>query len=447
MAHVTDRDFEDYRHVMPGIYGLQDDMLGKLVASAGADTTVIVLSDHGFHSDHLRPRVQAAVDDPHAAMDATWHRPHGMLVMAGPGIRRGAAPHAPGLLDIAPTVLTLLGLPIGSDMDGRVLHEALDPAAQVERIPSWEDAAGPAGMHPAELRIDPFEARDAMKQLEDLGYLAAPEEGRDPLVECDRETRFNLGVVYMTTGRPQQAADVFERLHAEAADDRRFAGNLAHCWYALGRADEALAILDGLVGRFPDSADATLMRSALMLARGDAAGAASALERAASQNPDRVEVLCSLGEAYTRLERWLDAERVLARASQIDPHNPQASHRRARLALARGRFEEAAEHALNALELRHLFPEAHHTLGVALAWGGEHAHAIRSFEVALSMQPGLAGAHRFVAALHEHLGNSARARPHRESAERLEATRDGGGAPPASDPHGADAWAARHPPK
>src|SRR5678816_4160771 len=216
MSHVAEADFAFYREVMPRVYQLQDAMLGTLLDLVGPDTTVVLLSDHGLHSDHLRPRVQAALDDPHAAMDASWHRPLGMLVMSGPGIKRGAEVHGANLLDIAPTALTLLGLPVGGDMDGRVLVEGLDRPVEVERNFGWDSVEGEAGQHPADLRVDPFEARDAMKQLADLGYVSEPSgDAKAQLALCDQETRFNLGVVYMTTGRQREALAVFEGLHRE----------------------------------------------------------------------------------------------------------------------------------------------------------------------------------------------------------------------------------------
>ncbi|MBX3387202.1 MAG: alkaline phosphatase family protein [Phycisphaeraceae bacterium] len=434
MPHVSERDFALFQRVIPAVYQLQDAMLGRLLELAGPQTTVIVLSDHGFHSDHLRPHVQAALNDPHAAMDATWHRPHGMLVMAGPAVRPAAQVHGATLLDVAPTALTLLGVPVGADMDGRVLVEALDrpPDAPIDRVFSWDALPGEAGQHPPDLRVDPFEARDALKQLEDLGYTApAPESAREHLALCDRETRFNLGVVYITTARRREAAEVFGRLHAEHPDEPRFALNHAHCLYALGRHAETLTILDKLAGRFPDQPDTLFLKSAALFVQGRAADAAAALERAAAQAPHRPDLLCALADAYTQLQRWPDAEQILDRAAALDPHDPMVPFRRARLELARNRFEQAAEHALTAVELRHFFPEAHYTLGVALTWMKDYPHAIQSFKVALSMQPGMVDAHRFIASIFRHLNDRASARPHREAAEALLAARASGDAPPA----------------
>jgi tetratricopeptide (TPR) repeat protein len=376
-----------------------------------------------------------------------------MLVMSGPGVRSEAPVHGAGLLDIAPTVLTLLGLPIGKDMDGRVLHEALDGAGTIERIESWDTLPGPDGMHPAEVRIEPFEALDALKQLEDLGDVAQESEASDPLVMCATETRFNLGVVLMTTGRPQPAAEVFARLYEEHPDERRFATNLANCWYTLGRHDDAVGVLNRLVAKFPDSPDSRLLQGSVLLAQGNFAAAATAMEEAIRRNPDRLDVLCALADAYTRLERWDDADRALGRASGIDPHNPMVPHRRALLALAQRRFEEAAEHALTALELRHFLPDVHHALGVALAWMHDYPHAIQSFQVALSMQPGYLSAHQFLASLHSHRGEHDKAAAHNAEADRLTSSRQHAPAqsqhsaspeltaPRPADPLGPEAWA------
>jgi arylsulfatase A-like enzyme len=64
---------------------------------------------------------------------------HAFMVASGPSFREGAVSATPtGAVDIAPTVLALLGLPAPDRMDGRILHEAL--AEGREDPPSPEDA-------------------------------------------------------------------------------------------------------------------------------------------------------------------------------------------------------------------------------------------------------------------------------------------------------------------
>ena len=52
------------------------------------------------------------------------HDPRGMVILHGPGIRQGVELTEAGPLDIAPTILALLGVPQPSIMKGRPLTEA-----------------------------------------------------------------------------------------------------------------------------------------------------------------------------------------------------------------------------------------------------------------------------------------------------------------------------------
>ena len=70
-AEVNEDDFRRYRDVMTGCYRFHDMMLGRLMELAGDDTTVIILSDHGFHSDTLRPEGTSKVKD---GQPVAWHR-------------------------------------------------------------------------------------------------------------------------------------------------------------------------------------------------------------------------------------------------------------------------------------------------------------------------------------------------------------------------------------
>lgn len=422
MPHVSEQDFDRFRHVMPGVYQLQDAMLAKLLELAGDDVTVILLSDHGFHSDHLRPPVPPALDDEHAAMDPSWHRPHGVLAMAGPGVRAGETVYGATLLDIAPTALTMLGLPIGADMDGRVLLEGLDgvDADAIERVFSWDDVHGEAGQLPSDARQDPLATAEALQQLVELGYLPPMTSDVTAQIQTvNRETRFNLGAVHVTRGRVREAAEIFEKLSEEKFEEPRYTLNHARCRHMLGKHRDAADILRRFLAVCPGHADAKVLMGAALFAEGSMEEAGAAIEEVERAAPERKDLACLLGEAYIQLERWDEAERQIERALEVNPHDSRAHHARATLALRREQFEEAAEHALSAVDLQHFFPDAHYTLGVALTWMKDFEHAIQSFRVAVSMAPGMIDAHRYLASIYRLLGDRENAPRHRDVARQL----------------------------
>jgi len=97
------------------------------------------------------------------------HRMEGVFVGAGPGFRPGATLDADAdLMDVAPTVLRLLEVPVPSDMDGRVLTEVLDPS-----VATAAPEAGPAPVDGPAVPVAYTEEEDAaiQQRLADLGYL------------------------------------------------------------------------------------------------------------------------------------------------------------------------------------------------------------------------------------------------------------------------------------
>jgi predicted AlkP superfamily phosphohydrolase/phosphomutase len=91
------------------------------------DIIAILKPDYGcsLHLSHYSSDVTRRVEISGPAK----HRTEGIFVATGTGIVSEARP-LPHLRieDIAPTVLHLMGLPIPTDMDGRVLAEVIEPA-------------------------------------------------------------------------------------------------------------------------------------------------------------------------------------------------------------------------------------------------------------------------------------------------------------------------------
>jgi len=97
------------------------------------------------------------------------HHPSGVFLAAGPEIRQGAVLDGARLIDVAPTVLYVLGLPLPEDMDGRVLTEVFTQ----EHLAANPVRKGPPSIAPAAVERHRDEQADAViaERLRALGYL------------------------------------------------------------------------------------------------------------------------------------------------------------------------------------------------------------------------------------------------------------------------------------
>jgi tetratricopeptide (TPR) repeat protein len=372
------------------------------------------------------------------------------------------------LLDVAPTILTLFGLPIGEDMDGRVLVHAFEEPPEIERIPSWEEVPGECGMHPADLRMDPAAAEALLQQFVALGYIHPPSEDQQKAVATAvKEQKYNLARVYLDSRRAGEALSLLEELAKDRPEEVRFAQHLAQCYLALGRRAEAKLILqrlivdetqerhaDGLGARVSRPPEASRIRSessadhpqqaggtpalpgkpfaawlmgVIHFEEGNLEEALACLHQAEQAEPRLPALHQRIGETYMRQKRLDDAERAFLKALEIDGDSPEAHLGLARVRLCQRRNEEAAEEALLAVSLQHFLPMGHFYLGVALARLGHPHRAALAFETALTTLPGLIAAHRWLVALYSQPGGDlARAREHRRIFAELRRLREAG---------------------
>jgi FimV-like protein len=232
-----------FRDIVVNAYRYHDLMLGRLMQLAGPDAAVMVASDHGFHSDSMLPDYIPA----EAAGPAVEHRDFGIFCLKGGGIRQGETIHGVSVLDIAPTILHLFGLPAGADMDGKVLINAFDDRTLPPRIPSWDGAPGNDGRHPPERQYDATSSVESLRQLVDLGYVNPPAGDNAKVVaDCVAESRYNLARAYMDAGDFDQAAELLQRIIADDAEQIRYHQHLFHCRLAQRRYEECEQLLDTL---------------------------------------------------------------------------------------------------------------------------------------------------------------------------------------------------------
>jgi predicted AlkP superfamily phosphohydrolase/phosphomutase/tetratricopeptide (TPR) repeat protein len=432
--------------VVLNAYRYHDLMLGRLRALAGPDCAVMLLSDHGFHSDALLPDYVPA----EAAGPAVEHRHFGIFCLKAPGVKRGERLYGANVLDIAPTVLHLFNLPTGLDMDGRVLINAFDDQRMQPPIPSWDQVPGDDGRHPPSRQYDGISAAESLKQLVALGYVAPPgDDGPRSVSESVTESRYNLARSYMDEGRPDLSAAILRELIAEDRQDARLHQHLFFCHMQTGDHAGAGRVLNALdcacaegapkaaaelERRRAERPDSELRKERASADTREAYERRKLAERAAGAVVDRLflRVRLELAKARTRarkeavrpmVERLAkmtggapgaglflaeafgaigDSARALQytrRVLRADPENAQAFALEARLHCHAGRYEDAVASAVESLALIYCQPLLHCIMGSALHRMREFAQAEQAFRVALAQAPGLTAAHEGLARL------------------------------------------------
>jgi hypothetical protein len=147
------------RKVIDAYYVHIDSVIGDYLDRLGPHDTLIVLSDHGFQPVLI----------PGRPTTSGHHRPEGVIALVGRGIRTRTTIEGARLLDVLPTVLTLLGVPLSTDLEGKVLDGVFEPGFAADHPPEfvdhYDDAARPAG--PDASGVDP----NVLERLRSLGYI------------------------------------------------------------------------------------------------------------------------------------------------------------------------------------------------------------------------------------------------------------------------------------
>jgi predicted AlkP superfamily phosphohydrolase/phosphomutase len=137
---------EDERRRLGGVlerhYALIDDAIGRAIAALGPEDLLLVVSGYGMEPlGFARRLVERAIGDPdvNGTHDAA---PDGFLMAYGGLVARGRQQPRASVVDVVPTILYFLGLPIGRDMDGYARTDLFQPSFTAERpitfIPTYD---------------------------------------------------------------------------------------------------------------------------------------------------------------------------------------------------------------------------------------------------------------------------------------------------------------------
>jgi choline-sulfatase len=393
-----------------------DAMIGRaldtLRAAHQLDRTVIVVAaDHG---EALGEHGEAT----HGlfAYDALLRVP---MIVSAPGIRARVVQTPVASVDVAPTVLELLGIAVPSGLDGRSLltaddrgrgsralyFEALD--ANLTRgwaplvgvmVDGWKYIDLPipelydlrhdrhevhnlAGGDPARVRVLQARLKDAAASRK-----AAPEAVRTMM---DAETSQRLA----SLGYIGSAAETNGRRAFSPADDPKNLVGLNEAFYAAineqaaGHDQSALATFLDIVARRPDFFAARTSAAALLGGSGRSAEAIALLQSAPGALTSAAAQI-ELGLAFEAAGNLIEAAKCLERAVQLRDGDAETLSSLAVVYARLRRVDEARRLFRQVLRLEPRAPETWNNLGMLELSDGNRRAAVAAFRQAVSADAG-----------------------------------------------------------
>ena len=157
---VSPAGIDEHGEAVADVYRRIDALVGELRRALGPETVFVIASDHGQSPTFV-----------HRLYTQHRHGPDGVLLLHGPGVRHGHRLDSSHVLDVFPTVLALLGLPVPADAGGRVLDGAFEAPPNMggrPQVPTYRGAWQPVDTVGGP---DVERTRQEIERLKAMGYL------------------------------------------------------------------------------------------------------------------------------------------------------------------------------------------------------------------------------------------------------------------------------------
>lgn len=381
-----------FAHTVEQFYEVQDRLLGELLESLDPETLILLVSDHGFLSGSARPRY---VSPEVTGQPGRWHRRQGIFVWAGPPVLQNEQAAPLSLLEIAPTLLVTLGLPVGNNMEPPrldLLRKEFVERFPVRRLSSWDAVL--MQRRQKEGADGGSDAQRRLRELTALGYISG-ESARpvspDGGVRRTVAAQVNLASRWLQTGRPQEAEAALQQALDVSPDYPPAWMGMAEVYGGRGQRQEAAQALARAVDLTGGAAaDPSLLLRWTLQADGSAP-LRLLLDQALALRPQSADLLAARGILRGRAGEVLAARGDLRQALQWSP-----AHRESLAALFALR-EEAGGDAMLQHSLRlalQAAPDAvmpRNWLALLLGQQGNHTEAERLLRQAVALASRHAG--------------------------------------------------------
>jgi len=142
---LSAEEIRRYGRVLERYLAFVTQVVGDFASAQRPHEVLLVVSGFGMKPVPLVQRLRTRLLGGSTASGTHAGAPDGFVLAIGDGVRAGARIEGASVLDITPTVLYLMGLPVARDMEGRVLAEILDDefarGHPMTFVPSYESLA------------------------------------------------------------------------------------------------------------------------------------------------------------------------------------------------------------------------------------------------------------------------------------------------------------------
>jgi predicted AlkP superfamily phosphohydrolase/phosphomutase/Tfp pilus assembly protein PilF len=327
---ISQTNFRKYWPTVANYYSEVDRLIGEWMKVLSDDTTVIIVSAHGFRWGKNRPRMQpvgrAALSD---------HRNPGVFIAYGNHVAPSRANHSISLYDIVPTVLAVMGLPQSTEMPGQHAGWVFSDIAAVSsvRVISYDEFF-PLNSLASGMAINP---QQYTQKLQSIGHLLDPTR-MQPVFEDDDQPQIanatplapeqwgayayynNQGIDLRKQNKLRESVEAFQ-----AAIDRNPSRPIPYLNMAMTLFDRQqytaaddvfiMAVARGL----PNAEQWFVDFAALYRSRNMTSRAIALLYKGKQIFPQSYLIAANLGSALAQAERYTEGMAELERALALQP--------------------------------------------------------------------------------------------------------------------------------
>lgn len=326
---VSQTSYRKYWPTVANYYAEIDRLIGEWMNVLPPDTTVIITSAHGYrwgkYRSHSLPNGRATLSD---------HRNPGIFIAYGQHVAASRSGHPISIYDVAPTVLTLLGLPPSTEMTGHVATWAfkdIQPLTSV-RVVSYGEFVGE---RPLDVQAHP-DSKAYQLLLQAIGHLNDPTRNVTPILEDDDQPEVakplppeqwgryayynNLGVQLRGQNKTTDAVDAFTRA-VELNPSRPVPYlNLAMALFDRQMYSDAdAAFLQAVAHGLPNAERYFLDYAALYREKNSPTRAIALLYKGQEMFPQSALISANLGSALVAASRYTEGVPQLERALGLQP--------------------------------------------------------------------------------------------------------------------------------